>query len=366
MASTLFTPYPLRDTTLTNRIVVAPMCQYMARDGVPGDWHMVHLGQFAQASPGLILIEATGVVPEGRITPGCPGLYSDACEEAFARIVGVMRSFGTSKIGIQLAHAGRKASTAAPWDGAGEVTDDEGWQVVGPSAMPYLPAWRTPHAMTIEDIEALKQAYVDAVHRAERIGLDVIEVHAAHGYLLHQFLSPLSNQRNDRYGGSLVNRMRLTLEVFEAVRGAWPSHKPVIVRISATDWVEGGWDLASSVILSRELKAVGCDMIDVSSGGLDQRQKIVPGPGYQVEFSETIRREAGIATMAVGQITQAIQAETILRSGQADLVALARGMLWDPRWPWHAALELGEEFPLPAPYARAHPGMRSKPFITRK
>ena len=366
MASTLFSPHSLRGLTLANRIVVAPMCQYMARDGVPGDWHMVHLGQFAQASPGLVMIEASGVVPEGRITPGCPGIYSDESEAAFARIVGFMRSVGTSKIGIQLAHAGRKASTAAPWDGGGEVTDEEGWQVVAPSALPYLPAWRTPHALTLDDIEVLKQAYVDATRRAERIGLDLIEIHAAHGYLLHQFMSPLSNRRDDRYGGSLENRIRLPLEIFEAVRGAFPANKPVIVRISASDWVEGGWDLESSVVLAKELKALGCDMIDVSSGGLDQRQKIVPGPGYQVEFSETIRREADIATMAVGQITQAIQAESILRSGQADLVALARGMLWDPRWPWHAALELGEEFALPSPYARAHPAMRSKPFVTRK
>ncbi len=366
MAGMLFTPYSLRGLTLANRIVVAPMCQYMATDGVPGDWHLVHLGQFAQASPGLLMIEATGVTPEARITPGCPGLYSDACEDAFARIVKVCRAIGQTKIGIQLAHAGRKASTAAPWDGGGEVTDEQGWQVVAPSAVPYLPAWRTPHALTIEDIAELKQAYVDATKRAERIGLDLIEVHAAHGYLLHQFLSPLSNRRDDRYGGSLENRMRLVLEVFQAIRDTFPAEKPVIVRISATDWVEGGWDIPSSVILARELKALGCDMIDVSSGGLDQSQKIVPGPGYQVDFSDQIRRESGIATMAVGQITQAIQAETIVRSGQADLVALARGMLWDPRWTWHAAVELGEELALPAPYARANPALRSKPFVTRK
>jgi 2,4-dienoyl-CoA reductase-like NADH-dependent reductase (Old Yellow Enzyme family) len=365
MPSTLFSPFPLRGVTLENRIVVAPMCQYMSKDGVPGDWHLVHLGQFAQASPGLILMEATGVTPEGRITPGCLGLYSDESEAALSRIAAFSRSVGTSKIGIQLNHAGRKASTAAPWDGGGELMTAEAWQAAAPSSLPYLPTWRVPHAMTIEDIDAVKRAFADAARRAARIDLDVIEVHAAHGYLLHQFMSPLSNQRTDRYGGSLENRIRLTLEVFQAVRDAFPAAKPVIVRISATDWVEGAWDLASSIVLARALKTMGCDLIHVSSGGLDQRQKIVPGPGYQVGFSEAIRRDAGIATMAVGQITEPIQAETILRSGQADLVALARSVLWNPRWSWHAALALGDEVALPVPYARCHPAMRSKPFVTR-
>lgn len=366
MTAALFTPYVLSGLPLPNRVVVSPMCQYMAQEGVPGDWHLVHLGQFAQASPGLIMVEATGVVPEGRITPRCTGLYSDESERAFARIVSAMRALGGSRVGIQLSHAGRKASTLAPWDGGGEVPGAEAWQTVAPSAIPYLPGWRAPRAMTLDDIEALKASFADAARRAARCGFDLVELHAAHGYLLHQFLSPLTNRRADRYGGPLENRMRLTLEVFAAVRAAVGEAMPVIVRISATDWVEDGWDLASSVVLARELKALGCEMIDVSSGGLDQSQKIVAGPGYQAAFSGTIRCEAAIATMAVGQITQAIQAETILRSQQADLVALARGMLWNPRWTWHAAAELGEEMELPAPYARANPALRGRPFVTRR
>lgn len=365
MAGTLFTPLDLRDVRLINRVVVAPMCQYMATDGVPSDWHLVHLGQFALASPGLILVEATGVNAEGRISPGCTGLYSDESESAFARIVRFCRSVGRSRIGVQLSHAGRKASTTAPWDGGGEV-EGGGWQTVAPSAVPYLPGWQVPVALDAEAIARVKQDFVAAARRAVRIGMDLVELHAAHGYLLHQFLSPITNRRTDAYGGSLEKRMRFPLEVFEAVRAIFPAEKPVIVRLSATDWIDGGWDVASSVALCRELKSLGCDMVHVSSGGLDQRQKIVVGPGYQVGFSETIRREAEIATIAVGQITQPLQAETIVRTGQADLVALARGMLWDPRWTWRAAVELGDEIDLPAPYARSNPALRGKPFVTRK
>ncbi len=365
MPSTLFSPYTMRSLEIPNRIAVAPMCQYMATDGVPNDWHLVHLGQFAQSGPGLIIAEATGVEPEGRITPGCTGLYSDACEEGFARVIRFARSVGNSRFGIQLAHAGRKASTSAPWEGGGPVQDGA-WQTCSASAVPYLAGWPTPTALDADGMARVTAAFVQATKRAARIGTDLIEVHAAHGYLLHQFLSPMSNQRTDNYGGSLANRMRFPLEVFEAVRAAFPAERPVNLRLSATDWVEGGWDLAQTIVFSRTLREMGCDMIHVSSGGLDQRQAIIPGPGYQVDFCDAIRREAQVPTMAVGQITSAVQAETILRSGQADMVALARGMLWDPRWTWRAAVEMGEELTLPAPYARANPALRSKPFVTRK
>ena len=365
MASHLFSPIALREVILPNRIAVAPMCQYSATDGVPGDWHLVHLGQFAQSGPGLIIAEATGVEPQGRITPGCTGLYSDACEAGFARINRFVRSVGNSRFGIQLAHAGRKASTMAPWEGGGPVQTG-GWQTSGASDLPYLPGWPVPEALDTAGRARVTAAFVQATQRAARIAVDLIEVHAAHGYLLHQFLSPLSNQRSDDYGGSLDNRMRFPLEVFAAVRAAFPADRPVVLRLSATDWIEGGWDLPQAVVFARTLREMGCDMIHVSSGGLDQRQAIVPGPGYQVDFCHTIRREAGVPTMAVGQITDAVQAETILRSGQADMVALARGMLWDPRWAWRAAVELGEELAMPAPYARANPSLRGAPFVTRK
>lgn len=366
MSSLLFTPLTIGELTLPNRIVVAPMCQYMATNGVPGDWHLVHLGQFAQSGPGLIIVEATGVEAEGRITPDCTGIYSDGCETAFARIIEFCRAVGESKIGIQLGHAGRKASTRKPWDGAGQISlADGGWTASAPSATPYLEGWEPPAALDKGGLARIKAVFVDGAHRAARAGFDLVEVHAAHGYLLHQFLSPISNRREDAYGGSLENRMRFPLEIFEAVRDAFPAGKPVILRLSATDWIEGGWDLEQSIEFAQALKQVGCDMIHVSSGGLDQRQSIVAGPGYQLRFAEEIRRQAGIAVLAVGQITEPVQAETILLSGQADAVALARGMLWDPRWVWHAAKELDAEIQLPAPYARCNPAMRGKPFITR-
>jgi 2,4-dienoyl-CoA reductase-like NADH-dependent reductase (Old Yellow Enzyme family) len=366
MTSLLFSPLPIGKLEIANRIVVAPMCQYMARDGVPADWHLVHLGQFAQSGPGLILVEATGVEAEGRITPACTGLYSDASEAAFNRIIDFCRSVGESKIGLQLNHAGRKGSTRKPWEGAGQISLAEGgWTTRAPSGDPYLEGWEPPAAIDDQGLARIKAAFVDATLRAARAGFDLIEVHAAHGYLLHQFLSPISNRRDDAYGGSLENRMRFPLEVFDAVRQAFPADRPVILRLSATDWIEGGWDVAQSVEFAKALKKAGCEMIHVSSGGLDQRQKIIAGPGYQVRFADEIKRQADIATLAVGQITDPTQAETILLSGQADAVALARGMLWDPRWVWHAAKELGAEIQLPAPYARCNPAMRGKPFITR-
>ncbi|WP_112322804.1 NADH:flavin oxidoreductase/NADH oxidase [Oceanibium sediminis] len=365
MPSSLFSPITLRGLTIPNRVTVAPMCQYSAVDGVPQDWHLAHLGQFAQSGPGLIFTEATGVEPMGRITPACTGLYDDATEAAFARIVAFMKSVGDSRVGIQLGHAGRKGSTVPPWEGGGMIGGPGAWHPPAPSAVPYLPGWPAPDAMDDAALARVKDAFVQAAQRAERAGFDLIELHVAHGYLLHQFLSPITNERSDRYGGSPEARMQYPLEVFEAVRAVFPADKPMLVRLSASDWIDGAWDLPQSVVFCQKLKDLGCDMIDVSSGGLDQRQKIKTGPGYQVGFSETIRREAGIATMAVGQITDPVQAETILSTGQSDMVALARGMLWDPRWTWKAALALGEDISLPAPYARCNPALRATPFVKR-
>lgn len=366
MPSNLFSPITLRGVTIPNRITVAPMCQYSAVDGVANDWHLVHLGQFAQSGSGLIFTEATGVEANGRITPDCTGLYDDATEAAFARIVGFMKSVGEMTVGIQLGHSGRKGSTVAPWLGGGLIEGDGAWQTECASSVPYLPGWPEPLAMDMAAMERVKAAFVDATQRANRAGFDVIQLHVAHGYLLHQFLSPVTNQRDDEYGGSPENRMRYPLEIFEAVRAAFPHDKPVMVRLSATDWIDGGWDLPQSVAFCSKLKVLGCDMIDVTSGGLDQRQEITVGPGYQVGFAQAIRDGADIPTMAVGQITDPVQAETIVATGQADMVALARGMLWDPRWTWKAAVALGEEIALPAPYSRCNPALRSKPFVTRK
>ncbi|MDU8944230.1 NADH:flavin oxidoreductase/NADH oxidase [Ovoidimarina sediminis] len=365
MPSTMFTPFEIRGVSIPNRIAVSPMCQYSAVDSVPGDWHIAHLGQMAMGGAGLIFVEATGVEPDGRITQGCTGLYDAATEAAFAQIVGFMRTVGPAKIGIQLSHSGRKGSTVAPWEGGGLIEGQGGWQTESASPVPYLDGWPEPREMDAAALERVKAAFAEAARRADRAGFDLVEVHVAHGYLLHQFLSPITNQRNDAYGGNAVNRMRYPLEVVEAVRAVFPEDKPLFVRLSATDWIDGAWDLEQSIMFCRELKAIGCDVVDVTSGGLDQRQAIKVGPGYQVGFSERIRHEAEIATMAVGQITDPVQAETILATGQADLVALARGMLWDPRWAWRAALALGEEITLPAPYARCNPALQSKPFVTR-
>ncbi len=365
MASTLFSPIALRGLTIPNRVTVAPMCQYSAQDGVVGDWHLAHLGTFAQSGPGLIIVEATGVIRPSGSTPGCTGLYSDACEAAFKRIVGFMKSVGDSTVGIQLSHSGRKGSTVAPWEGGGLVEGPLAWDPPAPSAVSYLPGWPPPVEMDAAALARIKQAFVQATERADRAGFDLVELHVAHGYLLHQFLSPITNHRGDGFGGTPAGRMRYPLEVFEAVRAAFPKDKPVLVRLSATDWIEGGWDLPQSLEFCKALKALGCDLLDVTSGGLDQRQQITVGPGYQVGFAHAIRAEAGIPTMAVGQITEPIQAETILATGQADMVALARGMLWDPRWTWKAAVALGAEIALPAQHARCNPALRGKPFVTR-
>ena len=361
--SQLFTPYALGPVTLPNRIVIAPMCQYSAEDGNATDWHLMHLGQMATSGAGLLLLEATAVEPIGRISAQDLGLWNDDNEAALARVLKALRRYSAMPIGIQLGHAGRKASTPVPWVGGRAITPARGgWQVVAPSALPFNPEDAAPEALDAAGIARITAAFVATAVRAQRLGFQVIELHAAHGYLLHQFLSPLSNQRTDGYGGSLDNRMRLVLEVFDAVRAAMPASMAVGVRVSATDWVEGGWDGAQTVALTQALQARGCDFVHVSSGGLSPLQAIPVGPNYQVPFAEQVRAATGITTIAVGLITEPQQAEAILTSGQADLIALARGMLYDPRWPWHAAAELGEQVDAPPQYWRSQPRELKKLF----
>jgi 2,4-dienoyl-CoA reductase-like NADH-dependent reductase (Old Yellow Enzyme family) len=352
----LFKPLTLRGLTLPNRIAVSPMCQYQAQDGLVNDWHLVHLGGLAQGGAGLVFTEATAVVPEGRISPEDLGLWNLAQTEGLARIVHFIKSQG-AVAGIQLAHAGRKASAFAPWRGSGSIFPTAGgWTPVAPSALPFDTGWTVPSALDEAGILTVIEAFMDAARKAVAAGFQVIEVHAAHGYLLHQFLSPLSNRRQDRYGGSFENRTRLVREVVGALRNILPEELPLFARISATDWAAGGWDLEQSVTLAKELKALGVDLVDCSSGGLVPRAEIPLGPGYQVPFAARIRAEAGIATGAVGLITGAEQAERILAETSADLVLLGRELLRDPRWPLHAAQALGEIVPWPASYARAAQG----------
>jgi len=363
MPSQLFTPIAMRGVELPNRVVVAPMCQYSAEDGNVTDWHLMHLGQYSVAGPGLVFVEATGVEAVGRITPGCVGLWSDENEAALKRVVDFCQGFGNAKLGMQLAHAGRKASCDVPWAGGTPLAADDlrAWQTSGPSAVPYADNWHTPAELDADGLARVKQAFVQATERCVRIGFDVVELHMAHGYLLQQFLSPISNQRGDDYGGSRENRMRFPFEVFGAVRAVWPDDLPLGVRISSTDWVDGGWDMADTIAFAHELKARGGDFLDCSSGGNSPLQNIDAGPGYQVGFAAEVKRETDIATMAVGQITQARQAESIIRSGQADMVALARGMLYDPHWTWHAAEELRANANFAPQYARCHPSLMGEP-----
>jgi len=354
--SMLFSPITLGRQVLDNRVVIAPMCQYSSDQGRATDWHRIHLGHLALSGAGLMFIEATAIAPEGRISPADLGLWSDDTEAALADVLQSVRQYSRVPIAIQLAHAGRKASTAVPWAGGQFMaTDGGGWQTVAPSALPYAADDAPPVALDEAGLTRVRNDFVAAAQRAQRLGFNVIELHAAHGYLLHQFLSPLSNTRNDRYGGTLENRMRFPLEVFDALRAAVPDDTPLGIRISATDWVEGGWDIEQSVAFAKALQSRGCTFIDVSSGGLSPLQKIPVGPGYQVTFAERIRRETGLPTIAVGLITEPEQAETILASGQADMVALARGMLYDPRWPWHAAAQLDAQVDAPKQYWRSQP-----------
>jgi len=361
--SRLFSPLSLGSLTLQNRIVVAPMCQYSAENGAATDWHLIHLGQLALSGAGLLIVEATAVSPEGRISPGDLGLYSEETETALERVIHGVKRYSDMPIAIQLAHAGRKASSHAPWDGGALIPKDSGgWTTLAPSALPHSPGEEPPAELDDAGLERIRKAFSSAATRADRIGFDAVELHAAHGYLLHQFLSPLSNQRKDAYGGSLANRMRFPLEVFDKVRLAFPKDKPVGARISATDWVGGGWDVEESLALCKELERRGCAYIHVSSGGLSPLQQIPAGPGYQVHLAERIRREVGIPVIAVGLITEPEQAETVVASGQADMVALARGMLYDPRWPWHAAAKLGAQIKAPRQYWRSQP-RENKPIF---
>ena len=351
----LFTPHMIGGVTLPNRIVVAPMCQYSAVDGCLGDWHLIHLGQLALSGAGLLTIEATAVLPEGRISYADAGLWDDATEQAMARTLGSVRSWSDMPLAIQLAHAGRKASTEVPWKGGAQIAPSApgGWQTIGPSAKAFLADQNPPMALDQAGMKRVRDGFAEAARRAARIGIDVIEVHAAHGYLLHQFLSPVSNLREDAYGGNLENRMRFPLEVFDAVREAFDG--PVMVRVSATDWVDGGWELADTLVLARELQQRGCAAIDVSSGGGDPAQRIPVGPGYQVPLARAIRQFVDMPVIAVGMITGYEQAEAIIATGDADFVALARGILYDPHWPWHAAAHLGGKVRAPNQYLRSQP-----------
>lgn len=354
--SALFSPYALGQLQLANRIVIAPMCQYSAEDGNASDWHVIHFGNMLLSGAGLFVVEATAVTPEGRISPSDLGLWSDENQKALAHALTAGRRYSNMPVAIQLAHAGRKASTQVPWrTGTAVAAADGGWTPLAPSALPFDGDHPTPQALDHEGLRQIREAFAAATRRAAAIGIDAIEVHAAHGYLLHEFMSPLVNQRTDEYGGSLENRMRFPLEVFDAVREAFPAGKPVGIRISATDWVAGGWDLEQSVALAHALKARGADFIHVSSGGLSPLQKIPVGPGYQLHLAERIKAESGLSTIAVGLITEASQAETVVSSGQADLVGLARSMLFDPHWPWHAAAQLGAQIDAPPQYWRSLP-----------
>ncbi|GAC1649910.1 MAG: NADH:flavin oxidoreductase/NADH oxidase [Gemmatimonadaceae bacterium] len=350
----LFSPLTLRGVTLRNRIGVSPMCQYSCEDGFATEWHLVHLGSRAVGGAGIVAAEATAVTAEGRISAADLGLWKDEQIESLARITRFVSAQGAVP-GIQLAHAGRKSSTARPWEGGGPVAaTDGGWSpIVGPSPIPFNDGFQVPHALTLREIAAIVRAFVDASGRALQAGFRVIELHAAHGYLLHSFLSPLSNQRDDAYGGTRANRMRLTLEVAEGVRAAVPDSVPIFVRVSASDWVEGGWTLDDTIELARGLRDRGIDVIDCSSGGAVPRTRIPVGPGYQVPFAARVRREAGIATAAVGMITEPGQADAIIREGAADLVFLAREMLRDPYWPRRAAESLKADVAWPSQYERA-------------
>jgi 2,4-dienoyl-CoA reductase-like NADH-dependent reductase (Old Yellow Enzyme family) len=354
--SHLFEPLTIKSITLRNRIGVSPMCMYSSEDGVATDWHLVHLGARATGGAGLIIAEASAVSPEGRISPGDAGIWADKQVEPLARITRFIKAHG-GVAGIQIAHAGRKASASRPWEGGGHLADDAGgWPVVGPSAVAFGGNLdKVPHALTAAEIKGVQADFVAAAKRSLNAGYEWIEVHAAHGYLLHQFLSPLSNARVDEYGGLFENRIRFLMETVRGVRAVWPEKLPLTVRLSCTDWVAGGWNIEESVELAKRLKTEGVDLIDCSTGGGAHGAKIPTGPGYQVKFAERIKREAGIATAAVGMITEPAQADEIVRSGQADVVLFARESLRDPNWPLHAAKALGQTGAVnpPIQYARA-------------
>ena len=355
--SQLFQPMRLGSLDLPNRIIIAPMCQYSADEGRATDWHLIHLGSLALSGAGLLITEATAVSPEGRITPGDLGLYSDETEAALGRVLTAIRAYSSMPVAMQLAHAGRKASSRVPWEGGSQIaaSDPVGWVTVAPSALPHGPGEEAPTPLDRAGLDRITKDFADTARRAARLGIDGIEVHGAHGYLLHEFLSPVANQRTDDYGGSLENRMRFPLEVFDAVRAAFPADQPVWIRLSATDWVDGGWDIEGTVALSQALERRGCAAIHVSSGGVSPLQKIPLGPGYQVSFASRVKREVEIPVIAVGLITEPEQADAIVANHEADAVSLARAMLYDPRWPWHAAAALGAQVTAPPQYWRSQP-----------
>lgn len=358
MSSVLFSPLKVGGLSLANRIVIAPMCQYSATDGAMNDWHLQHLGQLAQSGAGALTIEATAVLPEGRITYADVGLYDDATEAAMGRVLDGVRRWSDMPIVIQISHAGRKASHEVPWKGGALIAPDQelGWNTVSSSAVPTKAGGLAPAALDDEGIARIVEGFAEAARRSARLGIDGIQLHAAHGYLLHQFMSPLVNQRTDQYGGDLENRIRLLLEAFDATRANFPADKPVTVRISATDWIPGGWDIDQSIVLAKALAARGCDAIHVSSGGVDPARQAIPvGPSYQVPLARAIKQAVDIPVVAVGLIADYDQAEAIVATGDADMIALARGILYDPRWPWHAAAHLGASIPVADQYLRAQP-----------
>ena len=356
MSSKLFTPLRIGGMTLANRVTIAPMCQYSAVDGTMTDWHLMHLGMLAVSGASMLLIEATGVTPAGRITRHCTGLYSDDNERAMKRVIDYCRSISPIPIGVQIGHAGRKASAHRPWEGRSFLEPGEGaWQTVAPSPIPLAPGWPAPRELTKEDMTGVRESFVNAARRATRAGVDFLEVHSTHGYLLCEFLSPLANRRADEYGGSLENRMRYPLEVFRAVRAVFPAEKPMGAKISGTDFAAGGWMPDDAVAYARALREAGCDYVTVSGGGVVLDAKVPAAPGYQVPYAERVRNETGITTGAVGLITDPRQAEEIIAAGKADFVSLARAVLFNPRWPQHAAIALGAETRYAPQYARAAP-----------
>jgi 2,4-dienoyl-CoA reductase-like NADH-dependent reductase (Old Yellow Enzyme family) len=353
----LFTPFRVRNIDLINRIVIAPMCQYSAEDGCMTDWHLIHLGHLALSGAALLTIEATAVVPEGRITWADVGLWNDETEAAMGRTLESIRRWSDIPIAIQLSHAGRKASTEVPWEGGAQIPPGvpHGWQTEAPSAVPFADGEVPPVALDREGLRRVRDAFAASAARAARLGIQAVQLHGAHGYLIHQFLSPLSNQRDDEYGGSLENRMRFPLEIYDAVRDVFPAERAVTMRVSGTDWVEGGWDIEQTIAFAGRLKARGCDAMHVSSGGLHPAQQIPAGPSYQVPLARAVKSAVGIPVIAVGLISGFEQAEAIIATGDADLIALARTILYDPRWPWHAAAELGGRVRVPKQYLRSEP-----------
>jgi NADPH2 dehydrogenase len=358
MSSMLFSPLRIANLELANRIVVSPMCQYSANDGCASEWHLTHLGMLANSGAGLVVVEATHVERHGRITHGCLGLYSDACEAALARVVAHCRRIGTAKLAIQLAHSGRKGSAQRPWEGGGSLKEeDDAWETIAPSAIPFGPGWALPREASAADITRIRDAFVHAAQRAVRIGFDAIELHLAHGYLLHSFMSPLANARDDDYGGPLENRMRYPLEVMRAVRAALPAGYPLGARISASDWADGGLTIDDNVAYAQRLEAAGLDYIDASSGGISADARNPATPGYNVPLAERLKRETGLVTRVVGLIMTPQQAEAIVAEGKADCVSLGRAMLDDPHWGWHAARALGAEVERPPQYKRVGPSL---------